>query len=120
MGFGWPSGVRPKSMTSRSNQFATGYFAAIEGNDGSLGSTGATTWRNDRRFRNDHTWCTRKRPLAARSSLAKSDRSRPLRRSVMRSAKSGNEAGRLEQKLAGPGFAHGHPSVPTPLTRRLR
>ena len=32
MGFGWPSGMRPNtSMTSRSNQFATGYFAAIEG-----------------------------------------------------------------------------------------
>ena len=39
------------------------YFAAIEGNDGSLGSTGATTWRKDRRFGNDHTWCTKKRPL---------------------------------------------------------
>ena len=31
-GFGWPSGMSPKkSMTSRSNQFAAGCFAAIEG-----------------------------------------------------------------------------------------
>ena len=34
--------MRPKkSMTSRSNQFAAGYFAAIDGNEGRAGSTGA-------------------------------------------------------------------------------
>src|SRR5687768_6018573 len=83
--------MRPKkSMTSRSNQLATGYFAAIDGYDGSLGRTGATIWRKDRKFGKNHRWFRRNRPLVSRSSLAKRERSRPLRPTVTRSAKSGN------------------------------
>ena len=48
-------------MTSRSNQFATGYFAAIDGYDGSAGSTGAHECRNERRGAGKTTrWCKEK------------------------------------------------------------
>ena len=72
-------GVRPKtSMISRSNQFATGYFAAIEERWFTRKHRGHDLEEGPQ-ARQDHRWCTRKRPLTSRSSLAKSDRSRPLR-----------------------------------------
>ncbi len=54
--WGGPPAIRPKkSITSRSNQFAAGCRAAIDGNDGVSGETGAETRRNVRRAGSDQT-----------------------------------------------------------------
>ena len=52
LGLGCPSGVRPKkSMTSRSNQFAAGYFAAIDGRRGRVVSDGGRHAKEDAQAR---------------------------------------------------------------------
>ena len=54
-------------------------------------------------------WCRTKRPVLSRSSLAKSDISRPLRLHASRGRRSAGSVGRvvLEHQLAGPALAHG-------------
>ena len=47
-------------MTSRSNQFAAGCFAAIDGKRGCAGSTGAETRRKVRWRGSDQTWWSAK------------------------------------------------------------
>ncbi len=81
LGFGWSSGTRPKkSMTSRSNQFAAGYLAAIEGKRAQRDPRAPRAAETTRRFGRNQTMVHDEiGRWRRRSSLAKSDSSRPLR-----------------------------------------
>ena len=97
-------GVRPKtSMTSRSNQFATGYFAAIEG---TMVHSEAPGPRPGGRIAGSATTTVVHEETAARVSLvAREERQEPSAQTVGDAVGEIRQRGRgrLEQKLAGPG-----------------
>ena len=96
-----------ESMTSRSNQLATGYFAAIEGNDGSAGSTGATTRRKDRRPQRPHV--VHEKSAARGSLVAREERQEPSAQTVGDAVGEIRQRGwSFEQKLAGPAHERLH------------